>query len=65
VPLSTNAFSGGAEFTVAGVPLAKNVAVLEAGFDTELRRDLTVGASYVGQFGSGVNGFKVDLAWRF
>ncbi|HZF82796.1 MAG TPA: autotransporter domain-containing protein [Burkholderiaceae bacterium] len=68
VPESTHAFAGSlASFTVGGVPLARNVAVLEAGVETELAPNLTLGASYSGQFGSGLrdHGFKLNLAYRF
>ena len=36
-PTSTHAFAGSVPFTISGVPLAKNVAVLEAGVETRLR----------------------------
>jgi uncharacterized protein with beta-barrel porin domain len=54
-------------FTLEGVPLAKNVAVLEAGVDMQLRPNLTLGASYSGQFGDGLedHGFKASLNWTF
>ncbi|MDQ7959061.1 MAG: autotransporter domain-containing protein, partial [Pseudomonadota bacterium] len=68
VPASTHAFAGSlASFTVGGVPLARNVAVLEAGVEAELAPKLTLGASYAGQFGSGLrdHGFKLNLAYRF
>ncbi|WP_185878796.1 autotransporter domain-containing protein [Variovorax sp. MHTC-1] len=66
-PTSTHAFGGSLPFTIAGVPLAKNVAVLEAGVETQLRPNLTLGASYSGQFGDGRqdHGFKVNLNWAF
>jgi outer membrane autotransporter protein len=43
------------------------VAVLEAGVETQLRPNLSLGASYSGQFGSGLqdHGFKVNLNWTF
>ena len=53
VPTSTNAFDTGSSFTVAGVPLARNVAVVEVGVEAELGRDMTLVASYGSQFGSG------------
>jgi outer membrane autotransporter protein len=64
---STHAFAGSAPFTVYGVPLARDVAVLEAGIETQLRPDLTLGATYAGQFGSkrSDNAFKVNLHWKF
>jgi outer membrane autotransporter protein len=66
-PTSTHAFGGSLPFTLAGVPLAKNVAVLEAGVETQLRPNLSLGASYSGQFGDGLkdHGFKVNLNWAF
>jgi outer membrane autotransporter protein len=66
-PTTTHAFAGSVPFTMAGVPLAKNVAVLEAGVETQLRPNLALNASYSGQFGSGLkdHGFKVNLNWSF
>lgn len=67
VPTSTNAFATGNAFTVSGVPLAKDVAVLEAGIETQLQKNMTLGLSYAGQFGDGLkdHGFKVSLGWKF
>lgn len=61
------AFAGGNVFTVAGVPIAKDAAVLEAGLDFAIRRDLTLGVSYSGQVGDGVkdHGVKASLLWKF
>ena len=66
-PTSTHAFGGSLPFTLAGVPLAENVAVLEAGVETQLRPNLSLNASYAGQFGDGLqdHGFKVQLNWAF
>ncbi|MBT2303802.1 autotransporter domain-containing protein [Variovorax paradoxus] len=66
-PTSTHAFAGSIPFTLEGVPLAKNVAVVEAGVETQLRPNLSLGASYSGQFGNGLedHGFKVNLNWAF
>ncbi|WP_307700745.1 autotransporter outer membrane beta-barrel domain-containing protein [Variovorax paradoxus] len=66
-PTSTHAFGGSLPFTITGVPLAKNVAVLEAGAETQLRPNLALSASYSGQFGDGLkdHGFKVNLNWTF
>lgn len=68
VPYSNQSLAGSfASFTVAGVPLARNVGVVEAGVDTELAPNLTLGAAYSGQFGSGLrdHGLKVSLGWKF
>jgi fibronectin-binding autotransporter adhesin len=61
------AFGGGNAFTVGGVPIAKDAAVLEAGLDFAIRRDLTLGVSYSGQVGDGVgdHGVKASLLWKF
>lgn len=66
-PKSTLAFADSLPFMLAGVPLAKNVAVLEAGMETLLRPNLSLNASYSGQFGNGLqdHGFKVSLNWSF
>jgi outer membrane autotransporter protein len=62
-----HAFGGCPPFTLTGVPLAKNVAVLEAGVETQLCPNLALGASYSGQFGDGLedHGFKLNLNWSF
>ena len=66
-PESTHAFSAGNAFTVAGVPIAKDAALIEAGLDLNLTPAATLGVSYQGQFGSGVqqNGFSARLAVKF
>ncbi|MET3465090.1 autotransporter outer membrane beta-barrel domain-containing protein [Variovorax atrisoli] len=66
-PTSTHAFAGSIPFTLAGVPLAKNVAVLEAGVATQLRPNLTLSASCTGQFGDGLRDHRVKLQlnWAF
>jgi outer membrane autotransporter protein len=66
-PTNTPAFATGPSFTAAGVPLARNVAVVEAGIDTRLQRDMTLSASYAAQIGSSLrdSGFKIALNWKF
>lgn len=66
-PGATHSFAGGEAFTVAGVPIAENSAVIEAGLDLTVTEAATVGVSYQGQFGSGVqqNGFNAKLNVRF
>ena len=52
-PTSVQSFTaGGDSFTVVGTPIARNVAVVEAGLDVKLSRNATAGISYNGQFGS-------------
>ncbi|WP_102869232.1 autotransporter outer membrane beta-barrel domain-containing protein, partial [Burkholderia thailandensis] len=67
-PTSTLAFaSGGASFQVAGVPIARDSAVLELGIDASVTKNLTLGVSYSGQYGSGVrdNAVLGNALWRF
>jgi subtilase-type serine protease len=53
-PLATLLFAGGSPFTVAGVPIAQDAAVIDAGVDVRVAPNATVGLSYGGQFGSGL-----------
>ncbi|MEW6124164.1 MAG: autotransporter domain-containing protein [Pseudomonadota bacterium] len=57
----------GTAFSVSGVPLAQNAALVEGGVDLILNPQARIGASYVGQFGDGVtvNAFSANLSWRF
>ncbi|MBN8943751.1 MAG: autotransporter domain-containing protein [Rhizobiales bacterium] len=66
-PLATLAFAGGSAFTVAGVPIARNAALVEAGLDLNLSPAATFGVSYSGQIASDAqqHGFKANLAVRF
>jgi outer membrane autotransporter protein len=49
-PLATLAFFGGNPFTIAGVPIAKDAAVLDLGLDVGIMENVTLGLSYGGQF---------------
>ncbi|WP_246674473.1 autotransporter outer membrane beta-barrel domain-containing protein [Mesorhizobium sp. B2-2-2] len=66
-PTSAFAFAGGDQFTIAGVPIARDAAVIEAGLDLNMSANATLGLSYTGQFGSGTvdQGAKVDLGVKF
>lgn len=66
-PEANLAFEGGQPFTVAGVPLARDALALEAGLGADVNPSLSLGASYAGQFGDGVesNGFKIHVIRRF
>ncbi|MCO6404083.1 autotransporter domain-containing protein [Aurantimonas endophytica] len=66
-PLATNAFASGAAFTVAGVPIAEDAAIAEAGFDVDFSQNATLGLSYNGQFGDGAkdHGARLDFSFRF
>lgn len=65
---STARFAGGGNaFTVAGVPVARDVAVIEAGLDFALTPSAAIGVSYGGQFGSGAvdQSFKASFSAKF
>ncbi|KAA0972623.1 autotransporter domain-containing protein [Aureimonas fodinaquatilis] len=67
VPASTNSFAGSGLFAVSGVPLAQDVAVLEAGFSAEFRPNASFAVNYSGQFGSGISdhGIRAGLRVKF
>ncbi|WP_244420747.1 autotransporter outer membrane beta-barrel domain-containing protein [Mesorhizobium japonicum] len=66
-PSSSFAFAGGDAFTIAGVPIARDAAVIEAGIDMKMSPNATLGLSYSGQFGGGAvdNGAKANLSVKF
>ncbi|MEN5276357.1 autotransporter domain-containing protein [Brucella sp. TWI432] len=66
-PESTHLFAGSNLFTVEGVAIAKDAALVEAGFDMAITENAKFGLSYVGQFGSGTkqNGFNATLNVKF
>ncbi|WP_175422146.1 autotransporter domain-containing protein [Agrobacterium tumefaciens] len=51
-PGLSQAFAGGDVFSIAGVPVARDAAVLEAGLDFSVTPSATVGVSYQGQLAS-------------
>ncbi|MBZ9816434.1 autotransporter domain-containing protein [Mesorhizobium sp. CA7] len=66
-PTSTFAFAGGDAFTIAGVPVARDGVVIDAGFDLPISANATLGLSYTGWFGShnADNGVKANLDLKF
>jgi len=67
-PLASLRFAGGGNgFGIAGVPIARNAAVIEAGLDYAIAPNATLGLSYGGQFGSGTadHAAKANLNVRF
>ncbi len=67
LPLSLNGFSPASTFVIAGVPIAENTAVLEAGLDFAVAPEATLGLTYTGQFGGGVSdqSVKANLRVKF
>ncbi|WP_353191433.1 autotransporter domain-containing protein [Pandoraea pnomenusa] len=61
------AFAGAGTFDVAGVAIARDVAVIETGLTLAAGRNATVSVSYAGQFGSGQadNGVRANLRYAF
>jgi subtilase-type serine protease len=67
-PEATMAFqSTGTSFIVAGVPIARDSLLTEAGLDLVINRNATVGVSYVGQAARTAydHAAKGKFAWRF
>jgi outer membrane autotransporter protein len=67
-PTAALAFqSTGASFTVAGVPLARDSALVEAGVQLRVTRQAVFGVSYTGQLASNVrdHGAKGNFTWTF
>lgn len=64
---TTHAFTGSDQFTVAGVPIAKDALVLDLGASMMLAPDTTLGLSYNGQFSSDLtdHGLKVNFIANF
>ncbi|MGY8680478.1 autotransporter domain-containing protein [Bradyrhizobium sp. UFLA05-153] len=48
-PLSTVAFQGGSDFNVAGVPIAREAALVEAGLDLAITPTATFGGAFAGR----------------
>ncbi|MCC8396938.1 autotransporter domain-containing protein [Paraburkholderia sp. MMS20-SJTR3] len=60
VPESTLAFAGSDPFTVAGVPIARNAALVQAGVDFKVSDATTLGLNYAGKFGGGTTSQTVQ-----
>ncbi|WP_181172297.1 autotransporter domain-containing protein [Mesorhizobium sp. B2-2-3] len=66
-PEATLAFAGSNPFSVAGVPIARDAAVVEAGLDLAISRSASLGISYAGQLAHDRqdHAFKANLAVSF
>jgi fibronectin-binding autotransporter adhesin len=64
---SAVAFAGQPAFEVAGLPIARNVAVIEGGLDFALTPRLSVDIAYSGQVGANLvdHGIKANILWKF
>ena len=59
--------STGAAFGIAGVPLARDAALVEAGGDLQLTAQAKIGVSYAGQLANSAHDHSVkgNFTWRF
>ncbi len=66
-PAVVQAFSGSDAFSVAGAPIARDSALIEAGVDFAITPAATLGIAYQGQIASTArdHGVRADLAIRF
>jgi outer membrane autotransporter protein len=66
-PTAALAFTGSSAFTVAGLPIAKDAAVVEAGLDLAISKSASLGLAYTGQLAQDTqdHAFKGTLAVRF
>jgi outer membrane autotransporter protein len=66
-PKTMLAFAGSNPFSIAGLPIARDAALVEAGLDLALGANTTLGASYTAQLASDAqdHAFKANLAVRF
>jgi outer membrane autotransporter protein len=66
-PMWAVAFSGGGAFGIAGVPVARNAAIVEADLSAAIADNVSLHASYTGQFGDGVTsqGVRGNLSIEF
>ncbi|CAD5267049.1 conserved exported hypothetical protein [Bosea sp. 62] len=66
-PKTTLAFAGSNPFAIAGLPIARDAALVEAGLDLGLGPNVSLGASYTAQLANDAqdHAFKANLAVRF
>jgi len=67
VPTTMASLSWTASFVSAGVPIAEDAALVEAGLDLAIAESTTLGIAYAGQFGDGTtqNSLRADFSLRF
>lgn len=67
LPARSLAFEGSPAFTVTGVPVARNVALVELGAEVAVSKNATIGLNYSGQYGGGNRDHSgmLDVRWRY
>ncbi|WP_269583371.1 autotransporter domain-containing protein [Roseibium sp. Sym1] len=66
-PSVQNSFAGGADFSVWGAPIARDVLTIDAGLDLDLTENATLGVAYDGYLSgdSNLHDVKANLTFRF
>ncbi|WDG54754.1 autotransporter domain-containing protein [Pseudomonas chlororaphis] len=66
-PSNTYRFDGSDAFRIEGAAYSRNSAVVEAGVETRVTPELSLGAAYNGQLGSGASehGLSLNASYRF
>jgi outer membrane autotransporter protein len=66
-PTATQSLPAGSSFTVSGVPVAVDAAILQAGLNVQVAKNVRVDLSYQGQLGDGVrqNGVLANVKVQF
>ncbi|QND53427.1 autotransporter domain-containing protein [Phyllobacterium sp. 628] len=66
-PTANLAFASGSAFSIDGLPIAQDTALVEAGFDVNIGKATSLGISYNGQFSANAhdNAVKADLTVKF
>src|SRR5262249_9860043 len=59
--------TAGVGFTIAGLPIVRNAALVESGLDLRIAPNVAVGVSYAGQLANSVRDHSVkgNFTWRF
>jgi len=65
VPAIDVAFAGGTPFTIAGVPIAEDAAVVDFGLDVQTGSASKLGVGYSGQFGDGATSQSLKAGFSF
>lgn len=66
-PTTSVSFAGGQAFNVAGVPIARDAALVQVGLNANITKKATIGVSYSGQLSSHTenHGFTANFDYKF
>jgi outer membrane autotransporter protein len=67
LPFSMLAVGNSPGFAIAGVPIASDALLIDAGINLQIGKQATVGVYYNGQIARDAkdNGLRVDFNWKF